>query len=572
LKSWLSPTQLRHQFFAPVILAVVILAVYYPALLSGVHPIDDPGIIAFYSASPSLSSIFLPGTGYYYRPLLEFTYYLDNRLWGMEPGIMHLENILLHVANSLLVYLLSRRIFAGYDNESRVFPLLAALLFALHPVNVEAVVWIAGRSDPLLSLFVLSALYYWLKWLEEPYWRDMAVALLLFAAALLTKETALAFGVVASLFALTWPGSATRRQRITAVVLLASAGVLLLFSAVAVRSGTSALSRFISVSEMQLLQGTWQVLIALGFYVRKLIVPLPLNSAITSVHPIYGLLGVALFPVLLLMYRRIRLSGVFFISAVFLILPAILVAVKPIAWTPFAERYLYLPTAFFVLGLLGIVETWKRKYSGALLIVVVLILCGAGLASFRRTLIWKDPLSFLQDAVAKSPDFGSLYYSLGGVLMQNGKIDQAATAFATADRLNQRGSMRYPIKASIMGALLAKGKPLEARTYFFQTFNKKQEAPEDFLELLYKADGKRLESLGKNERLLLAQDLLETLELLNQKKPDPFWFYRSGQISLHVGDTVRAVEFFRRAYSAAPIDAHYRLAARTYLEKLEHAK
>jgi len=358
LKSWLSPTQLRHQFFAPVILAVVILAVYYPALLSGVHPIDDPGIIAFYSASPSLSSVILPGTGYYYRPLLEFSYYLDNRMWGMEPGIMHLENILLHVANSLLVYLLSRRIFAGYDNESRVFPLLAALLFALHPVNVEAVVWIAGRSDPLLSLFVLSALYYWLKWLEEPYWRDMAVALLLFAAGLLTKETALAFGAVLSLFALTWPGSATRRQRITAVVLLASAGVLLLFSAVAVRSGTSALSRFISVSEMQLLQGTWQVLIALGFYVRKLIVPLPLNSAITSVHPIYGLLGVALFPVLLLMYRRIRLSGVFFISAVFLILPAILVAVKPIAWTPFAERYLYLPTAFFVLGLLGIVETW----------------------------------------------------------------------------------------------------------------------------------------------------------------------------------------------------------------------
>lgn len=107
---------------------------------------------------------------------------------------MHLENILLHCANSLLVFLLARKILVSQDNKTLVIPLFAALLFALHPVNVEAVAWIAGRTDPLLALFVLSSCYFLLRWLDKPRWQDMTATLLMFGAALLTKETALAFG------------------------------------------------------------------------------------------------------------------------------------------------------------------------------------------------------------------------------------------------------------------------------------------------------------------------------------------------------------------------------------------
>jgi len=290
------------------------------------------------------------------------------------------------------------------------------------------------------------------------------------------------------------------------------------------------------------------------------------------VHPLYGLLGVMLFPTLWLVLRRFRMSGILFISAALLISPAILVAVKQITWTPFAERYLYLSTAFLALGLVGIVETWNSRYPVALQSIIVLLLCGLGLGSFQRNLLWKDKMLFFQDAVAKSPEFGSVYFSLGGELIKKGEFDRAADTFTTADRLNQRVSMRYPIKSSIMGTMLAKGEYLKVRTYFFQIFKKKQDASVDFLELLYKADGKRLEILGKKEKYLLADDLLVTLDLLNQKKPDPFWLYRSGQISLMIGDAARAADFFRRSYSAAPVDAHYRSAAQTYLQRLERAK
>ena len=561
---------LHHPLSAPVLLLAVILTVYYPALLSGILPIDDPGIIAKFSVSPPLSSILLPGNSYYYRPLIEFSYYLDNLMWDMAQSAMHLENILLHCANSLLVYLLARRI--SCDDKSRLIPLLAALLFALHPVNVEAVAWIAGRTDPLLSMFVLSATNLWLRWLEKPKWQDLIAVLLLFVAAVLTKETALAFCAVALLLALTWPGEASSLQRFKGVGIIIAPGLLLLMLALFFRNDTSGFERFISGGDLHLAQGTWKALTASGFYVKKLFLPFPLNFAINSVHPVYGLFGLLLLPVLWLLIRRDRLSGVLFISAAIFFLPAVLVAMKQIAWTPFAERYLYLSTAYFSLGLVRLHAVWHLKWRDALLTFSTILLCGSAVACFYRVLIWKDPLSLIQDAVKKSPEFGSVYHSLGGLLIQKGQTDLAAEAFATADRLNQRDSIRYPIKASIMGTMLARGNYNEARTYFFQLFKNKQDAPVDFLELLYLGDAKRLESIANVEKVLLAHDLLETLGLLNLKKPDPFWLYRSGQIALVAGNNNEAADFFRRAYSAAPMDAHYKAAAKTYLLRLETGK
>jgi protein O-mannosyl-transferase len=570
LRSWLGNNSLYHPLFVPVLLVSVVLAVYYPAMLSGTHPIDDPGIFSLYSASPPLSQSLLPGTSYYYRPLVELSFWLDNLFWGMEPRVMHLESILLHCANSLLVFLLACKL--SDTTRTRLIPLLAALLFALHPVNVEAVAWIAGRTDPLLALFVLSASFFWLRWLDTARWQDMTAAVVLFGVALLAKETALAFGAVLVLLAVTIPGVTTVRQRLTAVGILSGPALLLVLYALIFRSGSSGLSRFLSSANPHPAQAMWEALIAFGFYVKKLIIPFPLNFAIYEVQPLYGLAGVALFLFVWWVMRQQRLAGVLFLSAALFILPAVLVAVKQVAWTLFAERYLYLPTAFFMVGVSVVIsDYWDRQKKILLPVAVCMVTLYAGI-SFQRATLWADKLAFFQDAVAQSPRFGSVYYSLGGLLFQSGKIEQAAEAFAAADRLNQRDSMRYPIKAAIMGALIAKGENRKARDFFFTLFRQKKDAPAGFLELLYKADGKRINSLPAEAKQRLSEDLIETLDLLNQKQPDPFWLYQSGQFAVQAGDKNRAADFFRRAYTAAPPDAHYRGAAKTLFLRLEGSR
>ncbi len=561
-----------HYLVVPVVLVAVVLAVYYPAVFSGLHPIDDPWLVDKYSSSQSLATILLPGTGYYYRPLFELSFYLDNLLWGMSPGVMHLENILLHCANTLLVFFLARKVVQQGDSESSLIPLLTTLLFALHPVNVEPVAWISGRTDPLLALFVLSATYSWLHWLEQAVWQYLAISVLLFVAAILTKETAFFFGPVLFLFACCWPGAASRSQRLRVSASMVILVFLLLIIVMKYKGEVSGLSRVIEIADFQIVQGAWNVLIAAGFYSKKLFAPFPLNFAINDVHQLYGLLGLGIPTLLWLRYRRDWLSGVFIISALLFILPATLITITHIAWTPFAERYLYLPSAFFAIGLTVVTNELKRKQQRLLMVVAATVLSVFALGTFQRIILWKDPISFFEDAVNKSPVFGSVYYSLGGELFKRGKIEPAAQAFATADRLNTRSSIRYPIKASIMGVMLAQGKLMEAHTFFYQTFKQKRDATTDFLELLLKADTKHLELLTGDEKTYLVHDMLETLQLLHNKKPDPFWLYRSGQLLLTIGDQSQAADYFHQSLISAPADAHYRGAASIYLQKLEHSR
>lgn len=572
MKLWLINSQLKQSSVIPALLLVaVVIAVYYPSIRGGIHPYDDPGIVSRYAASLPLAEVLLPGTGYYYRPLIELSFWLDNRLWGMEPATMHLENVLLHAANSLLIFFLARTIIR--DDGMPLLPLLAALLFALHPVNVEAVAWIAGRTDPLLSIFVLSSLFFWLRWLVAPRWQDMTAALLLFGAALLAKETAIAFGAVVVLFIFSWPGEATHRQRTQAAAYLTLPVVLLVCGVLFFKNGAnSGLSRFLAGTDLLSGQGLTDGLVALGFYAKKLVIPLPLNFAINQVQQLYLLPGIMLFPFVWWLVRRHRPAGIFFASALLLILPAVLVALNQVAWTLFAERYLYLPSAFCMLGLAAGVSNVSSQHKKVFFLTALGLSVFFAVMCVQRILLWNDKQAFFEDAVHKSPEFGSVYYTLGGILAQKGEINRASELFLTADRLNQRDSMRYPIKAAIMGSKIINGDLSGARGYFFELFARKEHASAEFLELLFKVDTRRITQLTGTQKTMLATDIQETLELLYKKQPDPFWLYQKGQMALIAGDTSKAAESFRRAYTEAPTDAHYRAAALTYLRRLEQEK
>ncbi len=570
MRSWLNSI---HPLAVPVLLVAVVLAVYYPALFNDFHSIDDPGIIKLYSSSPSLSQLLVPGSSYYYRPLIALSFWLDNRLWGMEPSVMHLENILLHCANSLLVYFLALRIVADTSGKLQSsLPVLAALIFALHPVNVEAVAWIAGRTDPLLSLFVLSSLWFWLHWFEQPCWQDMAKAMLFYGAALMTKETALAFVAVVCMLSIMWPGTVNVRQRMMAFLVMVVPVLLLIIVVMVFSGGNSALTRFGSGDMVQPVQMGVDGFTALGFYIRKLFVPIPFNFAITVVHPLHSLIAVAFVPILWWVFLRLRIAAVFFLAAVFLILPALLIALRQVSWTPFAERYMYLPSAFYSIGLSVVIGQISIRYRKLSMVLVLMVLSGFAVINLQRVMLWGDKLAFFSDAVVKSPTFGSVYFSLGGELMKKGDYSGAAQAFATSDRLNNRDSMRYPIKEGIMAAMIARGQYAEARTFFFQLFKKKEAAPAEFLEMLLSAEKKSMDSFAGTAKELSVEEILVTLDLLHQKKPDSFWLYQSGQMCLIIGNDVRALDFFRRAYAAAPTDAHYRGAAMTYIKRLDRTK
>jgi tetratricopeptide (TPR) repeat protein len=123
-----------------------------------------------------------------YRPGLMFTYFLDFQLWQGSAFGFHFTNLLLHLLCVFLVFFLVNKL---WRDEWLAF--FAGLIFAVHPVQSEAVAWVSGRNDPLLLVFILLTFLFYLRATEKPSTINLIGSLTSFLAALLIKETAVVF-------------------------------------------------------------------------------------------------------------------------------------------------------------------------------------------------------------------------------------------------------------------------------------------------------------------------------------------------------------------------------------------
>src|SRR5438046_7687303 len=156
-------------------LALLVVAAYLPALHAGFIWDDD----AYVTANATLRTLdglrriwLEPGAVPQYYPVTFTSFWLEYRLWGLDPVGYHLVNVLLHALNAALVWRILRRL--GLPAAW-----LAAALFALHPMQVESVAWVTERKNVLLAALALAALFIALGDEERTSWRrDLAVAAL----------------------------------------------------------------------------------------------------------------------------------------------------------------------------------------------------------------------------------------------------------------------------------------------------------------------------------------------------------------------------------------------------------
>jgi len=111
----------------------------------------------------NLKQIFTSTVAEDYIPLTVVSYAIDHALFGMDPSYFHLHNVLLHSLNGLLVFLLILMVSQG----SLPVATVTALLFAIHPLHVESVAWIAERKDVLSAFFSFAAMIFYWKYLDK---------------------------------------------------------------------------------------------------------------------------------------------------------------------------------------------------------------------------------------------------------------------------------------------------------------------------------------------------------------------------------------------------------------------
>jgi hypothetical protein len=184
------------------------LWLYWPAL-HGPFLFDDFGLPFKLTARVEPLSSWVSGV----RPVLMFSYWLNNRIWGDGAFSYHVVNVLIHAANAGLIFLILLRLMgmAGWaDRRARIAAVIGAAVFLVHPLETESVSYVAGRSESLAALFLLLAYACFLYRRHESIaWKEALAVMLLFGLAIATKENAISLAGILVLTDLFWPAPFT---------------------------------------------------------------------------------------------------------------------------------------------------------------------------------------------------------------------------------------------------------------------------------------------------------------------------------------------------------------------------
>ncbi len=568
------------------LIAAILLAAFYPVVLAGVSRIDDFTLVEALDRSQgwSLRSIFFPGSenGYYYRPLLILTYYLDKSLFGALPGIMHLENIVLHVLNAILVYFLTRQLLTTDERNASYIPLSAALLFGLHPLSSESVNWISGRTDLLAGLFVLASTLLLLQYKSNRRRLHLSMAFLALLFAALTKETALSFlpGALLIMHAnepdstdqrgqhATVAQSSSGKNLLIVVGIVSVALAFMVFRSMAFETNTSRIGLTLKCISDDWIHSMFVMLRAFGFYMKKLVFPYPLNFAIMGIDPLYEVLAVPLVALCVTIAIRRSLSSALFTAGVLMIAPAFIIAFGQIAWAPYAERYVYMPSAFIIVAVLVSAKRFIDpkfvtvfKKSALIGFTVLLIL------SFERSLVWSNDLTLCRDTVEKSPLARDIRITYGGLLAEGGMYNEALDQLKIARSIPNRV---YDERIDLMTASIyyKQDRLDEALSQTEQSIRQSAGKSERAIRLAVDLleEKKKLSKLS-DERATLTRRLLDYERKLYALRDDAQTLCRIGLLSDELGKKEEAIRLLKMSIGRMDDTDPYKAIARKALAK-----
>ncbi len=542
--------------YTALLLALVILGVFYPTIFGELCSVDDQRLVANLTNERSfhVTNLFSRRNIYYYRPLSGLSFKMDNALFLCQPQIMHMENILIHLVNTLLLFFLISGIFRRQKigNFGFLFyvPLLGAAFFGIHPLTTEPVNWISGRTDLLAGLFCLASFaLFVLPEKSSRWWTDIAAGFFFFLG-LLSKEVAISL-LPLVILATGWkgmPGYSVRKvERIKRATPFVFFTVLYLWLRTgfhfAQDSGVkSAIKGAHSAAHISYLSKLGSLVKALGFYTKKIIWPFPLNFAIVSINrPLCFAIGLmACAGIAYLLWRRKGLISFFLLWPVLFVAPALLVAVNKMAWTPLAERYLYLP----LMGLSIATSLFLTKYpKEAVISSFAFILLVFGVITTKRNIVWQQNLTLFADVIKKSPDFPLGHNEYASALLCQGRVEEARKEYEIARKLSGKGGARALATANLGGLNTTTSADIILADILENAKSKK--IKRRLLRKLSRDLNRRIleckDEIGK--RMLLTQNI-RVLEELRKVDRNPFLLYRLGQLNLAIGNKKKAKDFF----------------------------
>ena len=450
---------LTHPWIVFLLLAILATLIYSNTFSASFH-LDDTQNIVENSQIKNLSNLLdLSGSRYVGFLFFSFNY----RIGQLNVFGYHLVNLLIHITNSFLVYCLVLMLLRIpppplTPHSSRLtvasgIAIATSVLFAVHPIQTQAVTYIVQRFASLATLFYLLSLFLYLKWrLAEQTSRPRSLyyagALLCTVVAMKTKEISFTLPFILLLVEAIFFRSLTRRQCIALIPFLLTLPIIPLSSRPEQYGDakTGFALQTTDISRWDYLFTQFRVVMT---YLRLLLFPVhqnldydyPISHSLLEPRVFFSFLFLlALLTLsLYLLFRqpwpshasRLAAFGILW----FFLTLSIESSIIPIQDVIFEHR-LYLPSVGFLLSFVSggslVISGLMRRWRVVGLIAIGVLVIILSVATYQRNLIWKDELSLWTDVVQKSPNKARGHNNLGVAYQMQGRIDEAIQEYKTA--------------------------------------------------------------------------------------------------------------------------------------------
>jgi len=422
------------QCVAILLLGAAVFAAYAPALRGG-FLFDDDSLLSQsrpVQAANGLYLMWFTTQPLDYWPVTNSSFWLEWRLWGLNPLGYHVTNVLLHVASAVLIWAILRRLHVPAA-------WLAASIFALHPVNVQSVAWIAQRKNTLSMVFFLLSILWFIHDLDTGKRRWYLLSVAAFVFAMLSKgSVAILPGVL--LLVIWWRNGGVARRDLVRMTPFVVVAVCLTVVNIWFQARMPGGIR--NVTPLERVLGAADVV---WFYLLKALVPIQLifmypQRVVDAASPMswIGLAAAAAVTIGLWRVRARRIGRA--VLCLWLLFCCALVPVMGftdvyfMTYSLVADHYQYIAVAGIAVGIASAIASVIFSASVRHAVAAVLLLT-LGVLTWRQSHLYASAETLYRTTVDKNPSAWVMQNNLGAVLIDRGAYEEAAAHLREALRL-----------------------------------------------------------------------------------------------------------------------------------------
>jgi Flp pilus assembly protein TadD len=443
----------REKIFVLCVLLLVLVGwTFFTATENNFINFDDPLYVTANahvqqgSTWENVRWAFCSATAGLWHPLTLLSHMLDVQLYGLKPGGHHLTNVLFHAANTILVFLILRRM-TGTTEQS----FFVAALFGVHPLHVESVAWVSERKDVLSTFFWLLTTWAYARYVEEPKFQKRAaiffytLALLLFCLGLMAKPMLVTLPCVLLLLDY-WPlkrwESKGTRYLITEKVPFFLLAAVASAATVLIQKGANTV---VSLAALPWSARVGNAFVSYARYLGKLFCPINLSvfypypdhwPLVTVTLAIALCIAISLLAILRRRQQPYLLVGwLWFLGT---LVPVI--GLLQVGEQSMADRYTYIPlvglSVFFVWGMFALTQQQGRRQAFIPSIFATAAIISCAILAHEQVGQWKSSETLFRHAIAVTKNNYVAHGLLGDALTREKRFDEAIEQLQEASRLN----------------------------------------------------------------------------------------------------------------------------------------